>query len=120
MAHLEQGRLGRSYDIVGSLPVELLIQVAGRLNPTDIVRCQRCVRPVKKVFLPWKGLIGLPPDVSCYSRRLFHFMPERINDIEMLDLESGKKLIWMDDYPDMEVLDFTLSDRYLVRRADTS
>lgn len=47
-------------------------------------------------------------------------MPERINDIEMLDLESGKKLIWMDDYPDMEVLDFTLSDRYLVRRADTS
>lgn len=60
MAHLEQGRLGRSYDIVGSLPVELLIQVGGRLNPTDIVRCQRVrITSISKPICFDKAVLGL-------------------------------------------------------------
>jgi len=41
MARLEQVRLEHSYDIVSSLPIELLMQVVDYLDLTDIVRSQR-------------------------------------------------------------------------------
>lgn len=70
--------------------------------------------PVKKLFLPWPVTPSMPETISYRSRRLCYRM-KNAREVELLNLESGEKLIWtgserlVNDHWDLRV-----SDRYAV------
>lgn len=75
-------------------------------------------RPVKKIFLPWQSYWpSMPNRIQYHSRQLCYHASGIVkpNQIEMLDLETGKKSIWTgsETGPLHRV---SLSDRYLLLR----
>lgn len=66
--------------------------------------------PVKKLFLPWPRASYWPKETRYHARRLFYIVPGRENQVAMLDLEAGKRLIWTNRTP---IHTFRISDQYL-------
>ncbi|KAL1993228.1 hypothetical protein VTN49DRAFT_3177 [Thermomyces lanuginosus] len=157
--------LSGKYDIVGSLPFEIVLEIVKYLDPNDIVRNQRVSkrwrsifssdgivehslrraltlfhlgdndlqdvanamvyfrwqhaleygRPVKKLFLPWSKPL-MPFDsrmVSYHSRRLF-YQAGHSDRVEMLDLETGERLLCPQELSEHTTPEFRVSDYYVV------
>ena len=79
----------------------------------------QCGRPVKKIFLPWSRRESImPADFVYHSRRLFYRSLYGY-EIEMLDLETGRRSTWVEEDAQHEGLFRLLaSDCYAVTFGD--